>query len=464
MIRSARDFPEGFTARTDVCVVGSGAGGGVATGLLTEAGRDVFLVEEGPHVPGAVMTQREDQMIPLLFRDGGQQYTVDGTISVLQGRVLGGSTVINMADCVPIPDGVWEHWRDHFGLTRYSLEDLREADDACHAAIGANIVAIEDVNRNNELLLAGGTKLGLSGGRFLNNRVGCVGSGYCLIGCAYDAKRSVAVTWIPRALETGRLTVQTEARASRFETDGNRVVALVGDLIDPKSNKALAPFRIEADHFVLAAGAIHSPVLLQASGLGGPMVGRHLSLQPQAPVAGVFDDDVVMFRGIPQSTYIDSTETATAAAGLGGFRLEGVAAGPGQAAQSMAMTGADLHAFMASYRKAASCLCLVPDRPDGRVVRGKNGRPRIEYEMTDAVRGTLKEAVHTAARVYLAAGARAVMLPLNGARPAEKEADLDQLRDLDFNPVSMISAHPQGTCRMGTDPARSEERRVGKRL
>jgi len=451
LIRSASDFPNGFTARTDVCVIGSGSGGGVATGLLAGAGRDVFLIEEGPHVPAAKMTQREDEMFPLLFRDGGQQTTADGTISVLQGRALGGSTVINMADVVPIPDGVWAHWETSFGLTRYSLDNLREADAACGAAIGANQMAVEALNRNNALLLAGGRKLGLTGGRFVHNRVGCVGSGYCLIGCAYDAKRSVAVTWIPRALETGHLTVQTEARATHFETDGKRVVAVVGELINPRDNRSLATFRVEADHFVLAAGAIHSPVLLQASGLGGPRVGRNLSLQPQAAVAALFDEDVVMFRGIPQAAYIDSTETATEAGGLGGYRLEGVAAGPGQAAQSLAMSGADVHAFMTHYRQAASCLCLVPDRPVGTVTRDRVGRPKIAYAMTDGVRKTLKEAVHTASRAYLAAGARSVVLPLVGATPVEKESDLDQLKSLDFRPVSMISAHPQGTCRMGPD-------------
>ncbi len=455
MIRSARDFPEGFTERTDVCVVGSGAGGGVAAGLLTEGGREALIIEEGPHVPAAKMTQREDQMFPVLFRDGGQQFTTDGTISVLQGRVLGGSTVVNMADVVPIPDGVWEHWRAAFALRRYSLADLREADAVCQEAIGATLIAVEEVNRNNELLLAGGRKLGLTGGRFVHNRVGCIGSGYCMLGCAYDAKRSVAVTWIPRALKTGRLKVQTEARAVRFETNGSKVIALIGELIDPRSNRVLAPFRVEADQFVLAAGAIHSPLLLQASELGGPTVGHNLSLQPQTPVAASFAEEVVMFRGVPQATYIDSTETATAASGLGGYRLEGVAAGPGQAAQSTAMSGADLHAFMASYRKAASCLCLVPDRPGGMVTRDSNGRPTIQYDMTGEVRKAMKEAVRTAARVYLAAGAEAVLLPVVGAQMVTKEADLAQLDAGDFHSSSMISAHPQGTCRMGVDPATS---------
>ncbi len=325
MIRGAGDVPSGFTVRTDVCVVGSGAGGGVAAALLSEAGREVLVLEEGPHVPKEQMTQREEQMYPLLYRDGGNQLTDDGGVSVLQGRVVGGSTVVNMADVVGIPEAVLEHWRTRFGCTRYGPADLAEAEADARATIGANPIRRTQLNRNNARLVEGGEKLGLRTGTMDHNRVGCQGSGYCLVGCAYDAKRSVAVSWIPRALATGRVIVQAEARVDRLEHDRGRVVAAVGSLRRPADGAALAPFRVEADTFVLAAGAVHSPLLLRASGLGGDQVGKHLSLQPQAPVAALFRDDVVMFRGIPQAGYVDA-ETATAERGLGGFRLEAVSA------------------------------------------------------------------------------------------------------------------------------------------
>ena len=45
--------------RTEVCVIGSGAGGGVVAGVLAEAGKQVLLVEEGQSVPKERMTQRE---------------------------------------------------------------------------------------------------------------------------------------------------------------------------------------------------------------------------------------------------------------------------------------------------------------------------------------------------------------------------------------------------------------------
>jgi choline dehydrogenase-like flavoprotein len=457
MIRALKDIPEGFTLRTDVCVVGSGSGGGVAAGLLAEGGREVVLLEEGPHVPGSEMTQREDQMYPLLYRDGGNQLTTDGGVSVLQGRVLGGSTVVNTADVEAIPEGVLAHWRERFGLTRYGLRALREAEAACGEVIGAKPIQAAELNRNNNLLLQGAETLGLPGKVMVNNRTGCVGSGYCLVGCAYDAKQSVAVTWIPRGLKTGRLLVQTEARVERFESNNGRVVAAIGHLVRHTDQRPVAPFRVEADEFILAAGAIHTPLILRASNLGGEAVGDFLSLQPQLPVAAIFPDDVIMYRGIPQAAYVGGAETHDAANGLGGFRVESISAGPGMASTIATLKGQDVHGFMTRLNQVAAALCLVPDQPVGRVRPDGNGRPSIDYAFTPDVQDRLIEAVKTAARVYLAVGAEGVMLPAWGSGMISKEADLSGLTRAAFadSTLPAISAHPQGTARMGADPSRT---------
>jgi len=89
------------TARTQDVIVGSGAGGGVLAQRLAAAGRAVVLLEEGPEVGKADFNQRESDMYDLLHRDAGGQATANGAIAVLQGRCLGGSTTINMGDCVP---------------------------------------------------------------------------------------------------------------------------------------------------------------------------------------------------------------------------------------------------------------------------------------------------------------------------------------------------------------------------
>lgn len=456
MIRRGSEVSGGFTLRTQVCVIGSGAGGGVAAALLAEAGKEVVVLEEGQQVATSRLNQREEQMYPLLYRDGGNQQTADGFITVLQGRTLGGSTVINMSDVTPIPEAVLDHWAARYGWNRYAKARFEEAFAACRSTLGVNPIADEAVNRNGRILLDGGRALGIRGGNFEHNRVGCVGSGYCMVGCAYDAKRTVAHTWIPRALATGRVMVQTDARANKLEFSGGKVSAVVGELLDPDRHTALAPFRVQADHVVLAAGSIHSPLLLLASGLGGA-VGKNLSLQPQAPVAAVFNDEVVHFRGIPQAAYLDGKETASAEQGMGGFRLESIAATPGMSAASMLGWGPALREGMGAFRRMAALLCLVPDQPSGSVSRGKDGRAQIRYTPTDEWVATLRAGLRTAAEVYLAAGAQAVVLPLVGAPPLTDRASLGDIDRAPIGPgwVPLISAHPQGTCRVGADPARS---------
>lgn len=455
--RAGLEVADGFTVRTQVCVIGSGAGGGVAAGRLAEAGRDVVVLEEGPHVPGARMTQVEAEMYPLLYRDGAQQFTDDGGVNVLQGRAVGGSTVVNMADVVPIPDAVLDHWAAAFGVDRYGRDTVAAAAREAAESLGAHPIAEADLNRNNALLLQGGRRVGIAGAPFVHNRVGCVKSGYCLVGCSYDAKRHVGLTWIPRALATGRCLVQTDARVDRLEHDGRRVVAAVGRLLDPVAARPLGRFRVEADHFVLAAGAVHSPALLLASDLGGRAVGRNLSLQPQAPLVATFPDDVVLWRGIPQAAFLDGKETATPSDGLGGFRLEGVGAGPAMGATTIPLWGEALGTWMREFRRSAAMLVLVPDRPGGRVVRGRDGRPKIRYPLQDAWAATMRRALRAAGEVYLAAGAESVGLPFVGAPPVRTVADLDVVDRLPLRAgsLTLISAHPQGTCRMGRDAATS---------
>jgi len=58
---------------------------------------------------------------------------------------------------------------------------------------------------------------------------------------------------------------------------------------------------VEADTVVVAAGMIHTPLLLAASRLGGRsgQLGANLSLHPASAAWGLFDEPVDMVRGVP---------------------------------------------------------------------------------------------------------------------------------------------------------------------
>jgi choline dehydrogenase-like flavoprotein len=90
-------------------------------------------------------------------------------------------------------------------------------------------------------------------------------------------------------------------------------------------------------------------------------------------------------------------------------------------------------------------------------VRLVRGRPVVTYNLNDADVARLKRGVELLARVFFAAGARAVIGPVHGFDELRSMADVDRLaaahvRASDF---TLSAHHPLGTARMGRDPASS---------
>jgi choline dehydrogenase-like flavoprotein len=98
------------TCNVDVCVIGSGAGGAILGAKLAQSGKSVVVLERGPYYDGESMNQREADMIPLLWKNAGANFTSNLRIAIAQGSCLGGSTVINDAVCFRIPHLVVEQW------------------------------------------------------------------------------------------------------------------------------------------------------------------------------------------------------------------------------------------------------------------------------------------------------------------------------------------------------------------
>lgn len=433
----------------DVCVVGSGPGGATAAWELSRAGRSVLLVEEGPDRTGRRLTQRDGEMYDQLYVDRGGRMTTDRSIAVLQGRALGGGSVINICDVVPIGDDVLRHWQRAYGLAGFSPEALAPYRDAALADLSATVPDEALLNRNNRLLREGATALGWKGEVMHHNRVGCGGVGACLIGCPLDAKRNARFVAVPAAMEAGaRVLVRARVKRIDAATSERKVLRCVR--LDARGYHEGAPFDVTARTVVVAANAIGSAALLLRSGLGNAHVGRHLSLQPQLPVTARFDEDVRFFRGIPQAFAVtEFEEREHPRHGWWGFRIEAVAGTPGIVGSLLPEVGADGEALMRLYPKLGACLVLFPDAPTGRVTVTSSGRPRVEYALDDALCARFHAGAKAAARAWLAAGAKEVLIP--AARPCRvtSEAELSRIDELDFAPatVPFLSAHQQGTVR-----------------
>ncbi len=174
-------------------------------------------------------------------------------------------------------------------------------------------------------------------------------------------------------------------------------------------------------------------------------------LQPQQPIVAIFDHEVTAYRGIPQAFAVTEFEREDHPDhGLWGFRIEAVMGTPGIVATLMPFVGAENKAIMREYSRIAASLLLVPDAPSGSVGLHGDGRPRIRYAQRGDHRSRLREAVVAATRLYLAAGAREVLVPSIPPVRITSEAELSLADDLSFEPAttSLLSAHQQGTARM----------------
>lgn len=431
--------------KCDVCVIGAGAGGAVVAAELAEGGASVVLLEQGPYHDADRFNARVPEMLASLYRDAGQTITVGNPPVVMPlGSGLGGTTLVNSGTCFRTPPSVLATWRDQFDL---QIEE-REL-DRCFARVeGALSVGEVDARLaggNAAVARRGAQRLGWSHGFLRRNAKGCVGSGVCAFGCPTSAKQHTGITYVPRAKAAGA-EVLTGASVQRIALRGSRFSHV----------EAMLPgggaLEVHADHAVIAAGTIHTPGLLAASGLGlaSGQLGRNLSVHPATAAFALMDERVDMGRGVPQSFYVDEFADE-------GIMFEGIAGPPSYAAMSLPLSGERHARAMARYPYLAQFGLMVSDSSRGSVhsLAGAAGRlpgaagrllsrigqaPLIRYDLDDADLARFRSGMQRLQELFLAAGAREVYLPLpEGVAPAR--ARRSDLRLMAFHPLGTARAH-----------------------
>ena len=86
--------------RFDTVVVGSGAAGGILAHRFAATGREVLVIERGPHVDPREFGDDEVTQYLRLYNEGALQLATDFELQVLQGVCVGGGTTINNALCM----------------------------------------------------------------------------------------------------------------------------------------------------------------------------------------------------------------------------------------------------------------------------------------------------------------------------------------------------------------------------
>ena len=267
-----REIGSNLALSADVCVVGSGPGGAIAAAHLAASGARVILLEEGgSFTRKADFHMQEAEAYPKLYQDHGNRATDDLSITILQGRGVGGGTLVNWTTCFRTPEATLALWRERHGLADFTAERFGPHWDEVESRLSIRQVDVSEVNENNAVLLEGAKKLGIATEFLRRNVMSCLHTGYCGMGCPTNAKRGMALTYLPDAAGKGA-RVYADCRAVRLVLDARRerVTAVEAEVLDPATDRPTGRrVTVSAARFVVAGGAINSPALLLRSGAAG---------------------------------------------------------------------------------------------------------------------------------------------------------------------------------------------------
>lgn len=465
-IRASKNIIDGsaqaadLTLDADVCVIGTGAGGAWTAATLAKAGLSVLLVEEGGYYTHQDFTMREKDTEPRLYQEAMARTTADASIAILQGKAVGGTTVVNWTTSFRTPEDVYERWKTKHNVGGFAYADLGPHYDEVEKRLSITKVAYGQMNANNRMLYDGAKKLGWQVDTLKRNVYSCLQTGMCHLGCPVNAKRSMLVTLIPDAIDAGARLI-FRARADRLERNGNQISTLKATLLDAEGIKPTGKsLTVKAKRFVVSGGAINSPALLLRSGLdSGGLVGQRTFLHPVVASGALYKDKIEPWRGAPQSAA--SHHFAHRGDDVG-FFIETVPWYPILAATGMPGYGKSHEAFFDQAANSALHIALTidgfhDDVPGGRVTLRPSGAPLIEYPIPDKLWSAFRFAQKRLAEMQFASGAHTVSTvheqPVVMQGKVD-EAAIDNAR-WEVGSAPVFTAHQMGGCPMGDDPKSS---------
>jgi len=455
--------PDGdsFELEADVCVVGSGAGGGVIAGTLAQQGLKVVVIEAAGYFDESDFKQIELLAYQDMYWRGGPTPTADGNVSLQAGTTLGGGTTINWTNCLRTYPWVREQWATEFGLEGVDGPDYDAHLDAVLGRIGATTKA-SDLNQPQQKMKDGCERLGWDFRPVVRNvdleKYSPEASGYLGFGDPSGAKNSTEKTYLRDAVEN-EAEVLVRTRAQRILVENGQAVGVEAVYADPASGRT-AQVTVRAPNVVVACGALESPALLLRSQIGGPAVGDYLRLHPCAAVLGTYGEDLRAWWGAPHAGL--SHEFENVQDGYG-FLIEAAQYTTAIGGSAIPWTsGAEHKDAMSRYRYGTSFIALTRDHGHGRVVIDQNGEAAPFYSVDDPLdQRHLRMGIEKIARLHEAAGANEItslaarMPRWRRGDDLERFIERAQRVPLRAGGQKLFSAHQMGTCRMGSDPSTS---------
>jgi len=449
-----------MTLTADVCVIGSGAGGGVAAAKLAAAGKEVIVLEAGGYYNESDFNQLELWAYENIYREGGITQTANGSITIQAGSNLGGGTTVNWTNCIRTNGWVRDEWASVFGLEGLDGPDYDRHLDTVIGRIGVTD-ACSDYNGPHQRLEQGCEKLGYPFRKITRNTdpstYSAENAGFLGYGDQSGSKQGTLKTFLMDAHEQGARFV-VRCRADRVLTENGRAAGVEATYTGPEGDQTRVV--VKAPQVVVAASALDSPALLLRSGIGGPAVGDYLRLHPATAVLGVYDEPQKSWWGPPQSGLTDVYSNLEDGHG---FLIEGAHTSPGLFGSAVPWQSGRQHKeFMSTGAEQASFVFLIRDRGHGKVTIDHRGNAVHHYDITDELDERIfRRGMEEMVKLHDAAGAQEILTfhrkLLHWKRGQDVDAFRQTVHDAPVTPYdsAIFALHQMGSCRMGKDPSTS---------
>jgi len=462
----------------DFCIVGAGAGGGVLGAKLAEAGFSVVILDAGPHWnPVKDFVSDEAGSRKLYWTDeritGGDNPVELGSNNSGQG--VGGSTVhYSMVAMRAHPEDFLRSTFEgeiagadicDWPITFEDLEPYYEEVEEALQIAGPTFYPWgrrrkrypqreHELNASAQVLVRGCTKLGIPVAAAPiatlsaphRDRPPCVYRGFCNYGCTTNAKSSILVTYIPRAIAAGA-EVRANSMVAQVEHDKRGLVT--GILYFKKGSREL--HRQRAKNVVIAGYAVETPRLLlnSASSLfpdglanSSGMVGKCFMVHTGEQAFAKFPHRINQYKAPPPGGAISEHYNGRVADAdfICGYSIEVVGPHPADFAARLTtarkMWGADLRRTMLDYNYYAGLGIVGEVLPQMKNVVKLHETERDQYGLP------VSHVIfcHHENDTRMVAHAKGKMKEILEAAGGEDIWTADR------------TAHLLGTCRMGTDP------------
>ncbi len=294
------------TETFDYIVIGSGSAGAViAAQIVTRCKGTVLVLEAGPRdaslffqMPGAL-----SKVIPTktwAYMTEPEAATGNRSMTVAQGRVLGGSSSVNGMIYIRGQKEDYDGWERDYGCTGWNGDEMlryfrkaerNESLSGPYHGTEGQLPVSENRYRHplSEAFVRAGQEYGLP---YVNDFNGSdqQGVGFYQTTTFNGARGSTAQTYLKSVADNKNLEIRLDALVERIEIENNRAT---GVTYSANGARTTAKARREV---ILSAGAIGSPRIMMTSGFGPAAHLRSFGIDVRAdmPVGQNFIDHTHM--------------------------------------------------------------------------------------------------------------------------------------------------------------------------